>query len=347
MLTARVRVVLVLAALAAGCGKASERPAPSPEVTGLAAVPSSADVVIAVDVARLVGSPIVSRAVQQLLMRDAVLAQRYQDLQTSCQLQISQVKHLMLALGPPPSDGKPGTGPTLMVATGQLSEPDLVSCVREMVGKGSGSLVVKTVSGRTLYQVKDGNRTVFMAFGRADTVVLGTSDSYVLEALGTGKKASDHPELAAWLKRVDQHAPLWAVGRVGPRVGAGLVRVTEAKLKAGPSAFVGTADLTAGAKLVLGAVMASPEDAKQLESMAKQSLVRFVMAAQLKSLGQVVQKVGIAADGNLVRFQADLSLDDVNHVLSMLDGGGPAAQDSPPAAGSGSSTSGPAPTPSQ
>ncbi|MGN6104840.1 MAG: hypothetical protein ACTHU0_07045 [Kofleriaceae bacterium] len=332
-------LIFVGLVVATGCGKKSGgRGGPSPDVSGLSAVPSSADVVVGVDVDRLVGSPIVERAVSQLLLRDPLLAEKWKDLQTLCKLDVRQINHLMLALGPPPTGGKPGTGPTLMVATGKLSEPELVSCVREVVGKGNGSLVVKTVDGKSLYQVKDGARTMYLAFGRADTVVLGTSETYVAEALGKGKKAPVHPELAAWLKRVDQSAPVWAIGRVGERVGSGLVRVTEGKLKAGPSAFVGSADLTRGAKLELGAIMASGDDAKQLESMAKSSLVKFAMAAQLKSLGSVVQKIAISSDDSRVWFKADLTMDDVNHVLSMLDGGGPPAQDSPPANGSGSSS---------
>jgi hypothetical protein len=54
------------------------------------------------------------------------------------------------------------------------------------------------------------------------------------------------------------------------------------------------------------------------------------MAAQLKSLGKLVNKVSIEASGNVVRFRAPLDMADVNHLLSMLDGGRAAPQDSPP-----------------
>lgn len=329
-----------------GCGRKSEAPPPPPpEVTGLAAVPASADVVIGVDVGKLAGSPIVERAIDQLLLRDPTLAARYEQLRAQCKLEAGQLRHLMLALGPPPAGGKPGTGPTLMIATGALAENELVKCVREVVGKGNGSLVVKTVGGRTLYQVKDGNRTLYLAFGRADTVVLGTSDAFVTEALGPGPKALQQAELGGWLGQVDQHAPVWAIGRVGERVGAGLVRVTDGQLTAGPVAFLATLDPREGAKLRLGAVMANAENAKQLESQAQASLGKLVMVAQLRSLGKLVQKLQITTEGRIVQFRADLSMDDVNHLLSMLDGGGPPAQDSPPATGTGSATPQPAPPP--
>lgn len=314
----------------AACGKKASD-APPPEVTGLAAVPSSAEIVIAIDVEKLSASPLVSRAVEQLLARDVQLRESWEHVRDACKLDlVKQIKRMTIALGPPSNPAKPGTGPVLMVATGAIAETPLTACVRSLVGKGGGQLTAKPLEGRTLYQVKDQNRTMFFSFGNANTVVLGTSETYVSEALGKGKKAPDHPELASWMKLVDQNRPAWAIGRVSDRVKAGLVRVTQGQIKTGPTAFVGSADLTNGAKLELGAVMANPEDAKQLESQIKTQLAMLVMVAQAKSLGTLVQKVKLSTSGNVVRIQADLTMDDVNHVLSVLDGGGPAAQDSPP-----------------
>jgi hypothetical protein len=343
----RARIATVVLALAlVACGKKGSD-APPPEITGLAAVPANAEIVIAVDVERLAASPIVERAAEQLLMRDAQLAQSWEHVRDACKIDVAkQIRRITIALGPSPNPAKPGTGPVLMIATGAIAETELTTCIRSLVGKGGGQLTAKPLDGRTLYQVKDQNRTMFFSFGRADTIVLGTSDTYVTEALSKNKKAADHPELAAWMKLANQRAPLWAIGRVSDRVKQGLVRVTDGQIKAGPTAFVGSADLTDGAKLELGAVMANADDAKQLESQIKAQLAMLVMVAQAKSLGPLVQKVKLAVDGNTVRIAAILSMDDVNHVLSMLDGGAPPAQDSPPpipspgsAAGAGSSGS--------
>lgn len=330
---ARFAVAIVLTF---ACGKKSSD-APPPEVTGLAAVPASAEIVIAVDLEKLAASPIVARAAEQLLLRDPQLAQSWEHVRDACKIDVAkQIKRLTIAIGPATNPAKPGTGPVLMVATGAIAETDLTACVRSLVGKGGGQLTAKPLGGRTLYQVKDQNRTMFFSFGRADTIVLGTSDAYVTEALGTGKKAVDHPELGAWMKLTKQNTPLWAIGRVSDRVKQGLVRVSDGQIKTGPSAFVGFADLSDGAKLELGAVMANDEDAKQLESQIKAQLAMLVMVAQMKSLGPLVQKVKLSLDGNVVRIAAALSMDDVNHVLSMLDGGASPKQDSPPAIGSGS-----------
>jgi hypothetical protein len=317
--------------LVVACGKKTNE-GPPPEVTGLAAVPSSAEIIIAVDVSTLAASPLVSRAVEQLLTRDALLRESWEHVRDACKLDlVKQVKRITVALGPPANPAKPGTGPVLMVATGTIGEAELTTCVRSLVGKGGGQLTAKPLEGRTLYQVKEHNRTMFFAYGNPTTVVLGNNETYVGEALGKNKKAPDHPELASWMKLVDQNRPAWAIGRVSDRVKAGLVRVTQGQIKTGPTAFVGSADFHNGAKLELGAVMANADDAKQLESQIKSQLAMFVMIAQAKSLGTLVQKVKLSSDGNLVRISVDLTMDDVNHVLSVLDGGGSAAQDSPPA----------------
>ncbi|MBA3817464.1 MAG: hypothetical protein H0X17_01105 [Deltaproteobacteria bacterium] len=331
------RGALIAILVASACSKKSANQGPPPELTGLAAVPSSADVVLGVDVDKLASSPIVERAVEQLLMRDTRLRESWELVRDGCKIDVrKQIRRVMVALGPTAPDSRVGTGPVLMIATGSLSEAELASCVRSLVGKGGGTLTAKPLGGRTLYLVKETNRTMYFAFGRPDTVVLGTNEAYVTEALGPGKKALDHPELAGWIKLADQNAPVWAVGRVSDRVRVGLVKVTEGKLSAGPAAFVGSLDPSEGAKVDLGAVMVSPADAKQLESQAKAQLATLAMVAQLKSLGHLVQKLAITVDTNVVRFRAALTMDDVNHLLSMLDGRAPPAQDSPPAIGSGS-----------
>ena len=90
------------------------------------------------------------------------------------------------------------------------------------------------LGNRTLYQAKDGNRVMYFAFGRPDTVVMGASEAFVTEALGTGKKITDNPDFAKWLGLVDQKAPIWAVGRVDDRVRQGLVKVMNGAVSAGP-----------------------------------------------------------------------------------------------------------------
>jgi hypothetical protein len=339
-------VLRVLAALGAlgcvgGCGKKAAGPSgPAPEITGLAAVPATAEAVLGADVAKLAGSPVLDRAVEQLLQRNPTLSERWQHLKDDCKIDLGkQIKRVMLAIGPHPGPD-PGTGPVIMVVVGSIAEADLKDCVAKLVGGGGGTVTGKAVFGRTLYLAKDGNRTMYFAYGKPDTIVLGSSEAYVTEALGAGKKAPDNPDLARWLTLVDQNSALWAVGRTDARVRDGLVQLTEGKLSGGPAAFTAMADLSDGANLQLGAVMSKPEDAKSLESYVKGELALLTAAAQWKSLGSVVGKITVSVDNDVVHFRAPLTVEDLNQLLSALDGGTPPAQDSaPPTPGSGSGPS--------
>ena len=326
-------LALGLVAVTACGGKKKKPAAPPPEVTGLAAVPASAVALVAADVGKLGQSQLIERAIDQLLLTDITLADRWADVQTHCKIDPrTQLRHLMLALGPPPA--QTGSGPVLLVATGAVSETELVACIPKIVGTGAGGLTTKSVGGRSLYQVKDGNRVMFFAFGRPDTIVLGTQEAWVLDALGGGKKALDNPELATWLDTVDQKSPLWAIGKVDPRVGQGLVDASDATLTSPPQALVATLDPRDGMKADFRVLMASADQAKQLESFAQKELGLFTMAAQLKSLGAIVAKLKVATEGSTVRFSATLTQADVNQLLSVLDDK-PAPEQGTPAPGAG------------
>jgi hypothetical protein len=338
---ARTVVAIAIVAVAgAGCGKKTSEPSgPPPEVTGLAAVPANAQVVIGVDVGKLLGSQVVERAVDQLLLHNPVLSERWQRLHDDCKIDLGrQIKRMLLAIGPHPGP-EPGTGPVILVVVGSIAEAQLKDCVAKLVGGGGGTVTGKSVFGRTLYLAKDGNRTMYFAYGKADTVVLGSNEAYVTEALGTGRKAPDDADLAKWLRLVNQNAPVWAVGRTDERVRSGLVQLTEGKVGAGAVGYAAMADFAEGAKLELAVVMSKPEDAKSLESYVKGELALLTAAAQLKSLGPVVAKVNVTVENERVRLRLPLTVEDLNLLLSALDGGGTAAQDSaPPTAGSGSGT---------
>jgi hypothetical protein len=333
---------LAVAVALAGCNKRSEPSGPAPELTGLATVPANAEMVMVVDVAKVAQSPIVSRAIDQFIAKDATLAGEWQKVHEGCKIDVAkQVRYMTIVLGPTPPGKHVGEGPMLLVATGTLPEHDLAECIGRLVGKGNGSITGKTVQGRTLYQVKDGARVVYFAFGRPDTVVMSWSDQYVLEALGTGKKAPEHPELAAWMKLANRNAPVWLVGRIDDRLKARLVGITQNQVKAGASAFVGSIDLTNGAKVDAGFIMATPEDAKSLESWTN-SYKRVIEAAvQGKALAQTVHKVAIGSESNIMWLRANLTMDDVNHALSALDAASAPAQSPSPAAGSASGSAAP------
>jgi hypothetical protein len=329
----------MIGAVIPGCSKKTSVPdGPAPELTGLAAVPATAEAIVGADLVKLADSPVIDRAVEQLFMHEPALSERWQHFKDDCKIDLGkQIKRVMLALGPH-AGPQPGSGPVLMVAVGSLPETELKDCVTKLVGTGGGTLTGKPVGGRTVYFAKDGNRTMYFAYSRADTIVLCADEAFLLEALGTGKKAADNPDLTAWRKLVNQSSPLWAVGRTDARIRDGLVQLTEGKISGGPIAFAASADLSEGARLQLSAVMSQPDHAKSLESYVKGELALFTAAAQLKSLGSVVGKLSVSVDNNIVEFRVPLTIDDLNQLLAALDVSGSSAQDRAPPQGAGSGT---------
>src|SRR5689334_7222534 len=148
------RLPCVLAALAAGaigCGKKAEVTGPPPEITGLAAVPETAQVVIGADINKLADTQLTDRMVDQLLLRNPALSERWGHLKDNCKIDFAkQIKRVMLAIGPH-AGPDPGTGPVNMVVVGAIPEADLKDCVTRFVGVGGGSVTGKTAFGRTLY----------------------------------------------------------------------------------------------------------------------------------------------------------------------------------------------------
>ena len=114
---------------------------------------------ISADVPRVSDSPIVERAVDQLMLRDPDLADRWQKLHDSCKLDVNRIQHVLLAIGPRGNQNGVGTGPVLMVATGKITEAELTACVRSMVGSGSG-MGGRVSSGTSVVVVPTGGASV-------------------------------------------------------------------------------------------------------------------------------------------------------------------------------------------
>ena len=96
---------------------------------------------------------------------------------------------------------------------------------------------------------------------------------------------------------------MWAAGLVDERVRGGLVKVTNGQLKEGPKAMLVSLrpDERRQARGRRGDGIA--RDAKTLESFAKSQLGLMAMAAQAKSLGRIVDKVAISAEGESFGFK--------------------------------------------
>lgn len=323
----KVALAVALALATAGCkGRGDKaKPAPPPaQLTGLAAVPASARVVIGADPARLAGSPLMERAGRLMLEREPAISERIARLAEGCVFDWrTQIKSLHLVL----TDDAPQV---MMVATGALVETELARCVQANVGAGGGSLTLTQVDGRSLYQVTEGDRVLYFAFGQADTIVLSAARELVIAALGTGAKVMDGA-LKDLIARADTHAPMWAVGKVDPAWSQRLVRLLHGTIDTPPKAFLGVVDPTDGLRAQLTAVMSSEDDAKVMESQLKPTLELISLVAQARGLGPLAAKIEGTREGDGIRFGVALTAEEVKDLLSKVDTAPPPAQDAPPA----------------
>ncbi len=327
-----VVVAAVAAAVAGGCKK--KQPAERYDrvaVAALAAIPADASVVVGMDVAQLAQAAVVVRAVDQMLVRDPELAARLARLATDCGVDVArQIKTVHLALGPRAPGKGSAVPPSLLVATGQLSEPALTRCLQAGTGSGGGELSVRDVGGRPLYKLTEGARVLHLAFGQDDTVVIGADEGWVLAAVGSGAKVTTSKELGPLLAQVDRSAALWAVAVMDAELGQALSRVTGGKVGASPRALHGALDTRSGLAGTVAFAMATEGDAEALVGFARDEIQLLALAAQTLGLGRVVAKVRVERKGSEAQFRVALTDDEVRQVLSAIDRGQVSGQDAQP-----------------
>lgn len=328
-------IAAALAAVPACKDKPADQGAPAP-IAGLGAIPADADGVIMFDVPKLADSALVMRGVDLMLQRDPTIEGRWSNLATACGIgERGAIRKVTLAYGPTPAPAAQGGPPPLpailMIVTGDLTEATLPTCVKTAFGTGGGDVTARTAGGRTIYTATEGPRSLFFAFGQADTVVVSTSAPWLEQALGRGPKVTDKTAaIAALLARADQTAPLWATGKTDGPIVAGLVRATAGLLEKGPTAVFLALDPTSGLRAELAADLASEQDAKALEQFANTQLRFLSLVAQAKSLGPTVAKLAPVRAGTNVKFAISLSPAEVNQLMQAIDRPAEVPQDSPP-----------------
>ncbi len=334
----RLRCVLVTSLLIglvaqAGCknDERGKRRGPRP-ILGLAAIPVDARVLVGADVKQLAQSPLVTRAVEQMFLRDPELRDRAMAILQGCKLEVPGDTHsVLLAMGALPQPTAP-TDQVLMVLAGSFSEPALASCITRLMAESGGRLTTKTLAGRTLYRVEqpDRKRPLWFGFGAEDTLVVSASRDWLVQALSPGSDVRKGP-LGPLLGRIDEKAGLWAVGQVDPAVGQGIVTLTERQVAAPPAAMFGELDLSDGVRARLGVLMASEQDANAAVSFMKPQMALLATVAQTLSLGPLVSKLEVDAEAATVYLRVSLSDAEVKQLLSKIDSRARPGQDAGPA----------------
>ncbi len=307
-------------ALVGGCSdkktskKTEETAKAPPAVQGLAAVPANADAVIGVDVAALAQSPIVARALERMFARDPGLQEALAKVLDDCHLDLGKdVASATIALVP----SKGQQIDSLLVAKGRFREGELVACLgKSLRDAAGGRLETAIFEGRATYhQVGGDGPGLWFSFGSTDTVLISSGRASLEASLGTGPKLAEAKTgVARYLSRANTKANLWAIGAIDPAVGEGLIAATAGQVKA-PLAVVASADLSDGLAVAADLEMRSEADAKTLISQATAQIAAAALVLQIDSLGRLVQKAELSADGHWATLRWALSKEELQDVM--------------------------------
>ncbi len=301
--------------------ESSDTQAPPPVIQGLAAVPARATTVIGIDVAALAGSPIAHRALQRMYAREPGLQAPLAHVLQACEIRPeSDLASVTVAILPDDA-----TTESLLVAKGKFEEGKLVRCLGQALAKLAGShLETREFEGRPIYHDVGGSVVsgpgvsgpgVWLAFGSSDTMLLSSGRGALEEALGVGAKLSNTTSgLGQYLSRLQTDADLWVLHTIDPLVGEGLIAATGGHIQA-PLGVVASADLSKGLTLHLHLEMRNEGDAKILISQAMSQLQAASLVLQIDSLGRMVQKAELAAEGPWATLRWSLNEEELRDLI--------------------------------
>lgn len=300
----RVIAVLVCVLGVGGCGDHASREtgAEAAPAMGLAAIPDSAQVIVVADVKKLAASPLVARAVHEMMARDAALKARFEVMSAACGVDFStDIDRALIGLGDDP-------GEVVLVVDGRLRATDLAACAGGSLRKGGGNVTSAEVGGHPAYHAVsgDGRTDVWFAQTGAATVVSAASEDYLAAAIGNGPKIETDKGLGALLSRAKKGAGLRFAGRISPAVGHGIVTRTGGQIAAPPKAVAGHVALADGLDLELSFIMASPADAAAVAAIAPAQLAVLAQVAQQYRLGSLVEAIDVTHKDDVVTVSVAL-----------------------------------------
>ena len=317
---------IAVVAISFGCSdkkksEISNTQAPPPAIQGLAAVPANATTVIGIDVAALAGSQVADRALQRLYAREPRLQATLAQVLQACEIRPEHdLASVTIAIVPTAARVD-----SLLVAKGKFEQGKLISCLGKSLGKLGSHLETSEFEGRPIYhEVRSGPGVsgpgvsgpgVWLTFGSADTVLLSSGREALVEALGVGAKVSNTPSgVGQYLSRAQTDADLWVLHRIDPVVGEGLIAAAGGHIQA-PIGVIASADLSGGLILNVELEMRSEDDAKALILQAKSQLEAVALVLQIDSLGRMVQKAELAAEGHQATLRWSLNEEELTDLI--------------------------------
>jgi hypothetical protein len=314
-------LVGVLAVAAAGCRDKTPKPddaRPAAELDALNAVPGDARVVVGLRPQHLASSPVVRHALSAALQRDPTLQRRLERLLSACKVAPARdLAQIIIASGDRPEH-------VAMIVAGQFEPRALPTCIeRAVVATGGRVLQDEAFGGHPVYRAVggDGRTPVWFSVPVAGLVIAALSQPWLASALGKGPRLSRNQQLFPVFQRVNRGAAVWAVGRVDPAVGQGLLDSAGGAIGAPPRFMFGHLELHEGITAELAAVMADAADAAATASFATAQLATMTLVAQGIGLGPVIGKVTATAQEHTVFLRLALTGAELQEVLSRIDTG--------------------------
>ncbi len=297
----------------AGPNKAAA-PAEPKSITGLDAIPGDAQAVVGIDAAKLAESGLVRRGLRALLAADPGLDSKIRGLLAACAIEPDEdLESVWVATGDSPAEA-------IMVVRGALDETKLAGCVGDAVRAGGGTLEQVTIAGRSAFGSHPvRGQSVWFAFGAPNTVVASTDREWLEAALGSGPKLSGNKELMAVVERADRTGALWAVGRVQPEVGKGLLRVTDGTISGPPSFMFAYLHVSDGIRAELASVMPSASDAAKTAAFVRTQLRTYEVIVQGAGFGSLLSRLRVEVRSDTVFLRLVLSADELKEVTSQID----------------------------
>lgn len=321
---------------AAGCKEKSQKSEHGAEavadIEGMSAMPASIDAVLGAEVPALAHSELVDRAVTRMFLGDPGLKKEIEQLFAGCGFRPEKDIRTVLVGMDVDGAAVAGTERTILVASGELAEGKIASCVSKHMGQIGGALIERSVGGRTHYQADapTGRQDIWFAFGSKSTVVVSSTPELLAEALGKTPRLADDAQLAALIDRArTREAAVWAAGKLPPEVGKGLASASGGQVAA-PTAIFGDLAVDKGLRAEIGLQMASPEEAKKAVSLAKRQLELLAQIAQKWHLGLLVARIQVSAAEKMLLLQIALGEAELSQVLAPIDRPGAGQQTTAP-----------------
>jgi len=289
-----------------------ERTRASAVDVALDGLPVESRFIMAVDVARVIATPVGARLAGFLKEAFARVASGI-DLK-ACTMSISHVGLVVF--------GGDGEGPGMSaLATTSITASALFNCLDAVMHAKGSSMVRENVGGREAYHAASdspSDNAWFAPAGPGRLAMAGTREWLAHTIEPDAARARTNAPLAAAATRVDATAPVWFVMLFAPDVRAAMLKSLPEGLDGVPSAMRFSVQLSDSVTLDLVASFDNPEYARQAAELGRILLERARQQLAASEFADVLAALTVSSEGNEARVHFMLDAQQVDRVAPFL-----------------------------